>query len=166
MAATIKPISHTPPGMAACFPLSRNLRDFVTPVSGDLWERTPTIMVLMNAENRYHKTQDVKPLNSRQPVWSDYSNSMMVVIHPEDADLSKGVMLRINGLDNASVAAMRKDFTRRGIALSDNGYVINTVLTPRAFSKQQAVPGACNLKINAKQTLIAGYERAGVFYGL
>ncbi|OQR34973.1 beta-N-acetylhexosaminidase [Pseudomonas sp. T] len=146
---------------------TEKLRHFVTPFTGDLWKRTAADHnVLMLPGSRFERNADLSVLPAANLRGQIIPTPQNVKIFDEDVDLSAGVNLTLDVLDEASAAAVQQRFTLLGVKTLKSGYPINTSIAATSFKGRQAVSGAYQLVIGAKKTEVRGYDQAGVFHGL
>ncbi|HFP9303501.1 TPA: beta-N-acetylhexosaminidase [Raoultella planticola] len=145
---------------------TEDLNQIVTPIRGDLWKSTAADNnVLMTAEVRFEKNNDVKLLNASSLRGQIVPTPRVVNVHDRDVDLSHGVKLDLSALPKPSAEAITERFSLLGLK-TDRGYPVRTEISAPSFQGKEAVPGAYTLKIDEKGALVTGYDRAGVFYGL
>ncbi|GKX56308.1 beta-N-acetylhexosaminidase [Leminorella grimontii] len=150
---------------------TEDLSKFSGPLAGNdygsLWKRTKDDHnVLMNTANRFDKNADVAKLPADALRGQIVPTPMEVVVHQQDADLSKGIALTASSLDDAAVSTVLKHFSALGVKSNVAGYPIKAVVSADKFSKDMAVSGAYMLKIGEKGAEITAYDDSGVFYGL
>lgn len=143
---------------------TEDLSRFVTPLDNQ-WKRTPDDKnILMTAEARFEKNSDVKTLNLASLRGQIVPTPQHVNIHGQDVDLSKGVKLDLSALSADAQDAVKSRFALLGV--KEGSYPLRTEIASNAFSGDEAVSGAYQLHIGAKETVVTGYDQAGVFYGL
>ncbi len=147
---------------------TEDLYKFITPFAGDLWKRTKDDNnVLMNTENRYAKNQDVKTLSAENLRGQIIPTPLDVKIHDVDVDLGKqGVALDLAVLDKTTVDVVSKRFELLGVKTKAKGFPIKATINAQAFTGDQAVSGAYELKITENGAEIVGFDKAGAFYGV
>ncbi|WP_342321564.1 beta-N-acetylhexosaminidase [Kosakonia sp. BYX6] len=143
---------------------TEDLSQFVTPL-GDQWKRTPDDKnILMTAEARFEKNSDVKTLNVNSLRGQIVPTPLEVKVHGQDVDLSKGVKLDLSALNGDAQNAIKARFALLGV--KEGNYPLHTEISSNAFTGDEAVEGAYQLRIGNKEAVITGYDQAGVFYGL
>lgn len=143
---------------------TEDLSQFVTPL-GDQWKRTPDDKnILMTAEARFEKNSDVKTLNVNSLRGQIVPTPQEVKVHGQDVDLSKGVKLDLSALNADAQNAVKARFALLGV--KEGSYPLRTEISSNAFTGDEAVEGAYQLRIGNKEAVITGYDQAGVFYGL
>jgi len=143
---------------------SEDLSQFVSPLA-DQWKRTPDDNnVLMTAEARFEKNSDVQALNLQSLRGQIVPTPREVTLFGQDVDLSQGVKLVLPGLSDASLEAVKKRFALLGV--KEGSYPIRGAIDHDKFDGDQAVSGAYQLQIGDKETVVTGYDEAGLFYGL
>lgn len=144
---------------------TEDLARFVSPL-GEQWRRTPDDKnVLMTAEARYNKNSDVALPDAAALRGEIVPTPKTVTVHAENVDLSRGVVLDLASLSPASREAVASRFAQLGVK-TGQGYPVNTLVAPDDFQKPEAVSGAYRLQIKPQETIVTGYDAAGVFYGL
>ncbi len=134
---------------------------------GDTWKRTKDDHnILMTTENRFAKNADVSVLSAAELRGQIVPTPMEVTIYPQDADLSKGILLEAKDLDKAATEAVLKHFKALGIMSSASGYPIKASVDAGQFKGPLAVSGAYQLKIGEKGAEITAFDQSGIFYGL
>lgn len=143
---------------------TEDLSQFVSPL-GDQWKRTPDDKnILMTAEARFDKNSDVKALNVQSLRGQIVPTPLNVNVHGQDVDLSKGVKLDLSALNSESQEAIKSRFALLGV--KEGAYPVRTEISTKNFKGDEAVSGAYQLHVGAKETVVIGYDQAGVFYGL
>ncbi len=143
---------------------TEDLSRFVTPLDNQ-WKRTPEDKnILMTAEARFEKNSDVKALNIASLRGQIVPTPKHVTLHGRDIDLSHGVKLDLSALNVDEQSAVKSRLTLLG--LKEGNYPLRTEIASHAFTGDEAIPGAYRLHIGQKGTVVTGYDRAGVFYGL
>ncbi|MFR0689779.1 family 20 glycosylhydrolase [Enterobacterales bacterium AE_CKDN230030158-1A_HGKHYDSX7] len=146
---------------------SEDLRQFVTPIAGDLWKRTAEDHnILMLPGSRFEKNADVATLAGNSLRGQIVPTPLQVKVLDADADLGAGVALNLGVLDAPSAEALKARFALLGVNANAQGYPISTAIARQAFEGAQAVPGAYHLKIGQDSAQIIGFDQAGVFYGV
>lgn len=140
------------------------LTDFVS-LPGEQWKRTPDDKnVLMTAEARYSKNSDVPLVEAATLRGQIVPTPKAATIHAENADVSQGVQLELDSLTPASREAIIARLKLFGVK-TGQGYPVKSRIAPDAFNQADAVSGAYHLKIDRQETMITGFDAAGVFYG-
>ncbi|MGY5957857.1 beta-N-acetylhexosaminidase [Kosakonia sp. BK9b] len=143
---------------------TEDLTQFVT-LPGEQWKRTADDKnILMTAEARFAKNSDVKTLNLHTLRGQIIPTPQAVNIHGQDVDLSNGVKLDLSALSSDAQDAVKSRFALLGVQAGS--YPVRSEIATRDFQGDEAVSGAYKLHIGAKETVITGYDQAGVFYGL
>ncbi|CCJ73604.1 Beta-hexosaminidase [Cronobacter condimenti 1330] len=88
-----------------------------------------------------------------------------VTLHGQNVSLDGGVMLDLAVLDKGTQDAINRRFALLGVK-TGAGYPVRTEIATNAFTGKNAVSGAYQLRIGSKETVITGYDRTGVFYGM
>lgn len=144
---------------------TEDLSQFVSPLDGDLWKRTPDDSnILMTAEARFEKNSDVRTLNAADLRGQILPTPKTVKIYTGDIDLAKGATLDLSALEEDAQQVIRSRFVLLGIKKGD--YPIRTAISAKDFSGDDAVPGSYRLQIGAGETRVTGFDSTGVFYGL
>lgn len=143
---------------------TEDLSRFVAPLDNQ-WKRTPDDKnILMTAEARFEKNSDVKALNLASLRGQIVPTPQHVNIHGQDVDLGKGLKLDLSALSADAQDAVKSRFSLLGV--KEGSYPLRTEIASNTFSGDEAVSGAYRLHIGAKETVVTGYDQAGVFYGL
>ncbi|XTZ37268.1 beta-N-acetylhexosaminidase [Salmonella enterica] len=143
---------------------TEDLSQFVSPI-GDQWKRTPDDKnILMTAEARFEKNSDVKALNLQSLRGQIVPTPLEVKIHKQDVDLRQGVKLDLTALPGDAQQAIQSRFALLGV--KEGSYPIRTVIDSERFAGDEAISGAYQLRVDAQEAVVTGYDRAGVFYGL
>jgi len=136
---------------------------FVTPISGDLFKRTPDDNnVLATPESRFEKNSDIK--------WQPVSGE--IIPTPVKVTVNKGSVSIASGLaiESLKLPAEVKDAVLKRAELLDinaSGKMPVKLTRERSgFSGKLARSGAYNLSISDSGIYITGYDDAGMFYGL
>ncbi|CAI0927668.1 beta-N-acetylhexosaminidase [Serratia entomophila] len=146
---------------------TEDLNQFVAPFTGDQWKRTKDDNnVLMTPASRFVKNAELKTLPAAALRGQIVPTPLDVKVHPQDADLSKGVALDLSALVKPAAEAVSQRFALLGMAANAQGYPIKTAIQPGRFSGPLAVPGAYELKIGSREAQVTGFDQAGVFNGL
>ncbi|WP_437891586.1 beta-N-acetylhexosaminidase [Phytobacter sp. V91] len=144
---------------------TEDLSQFVSPLPAEQWKRTPDDKnILMTAEARFAKNSDVKTLNLSSLRGQILPTPKQIKVHNQDVDLGAGVMLDLSALEEDAQQAIHSRFALLGV--KKGSYPIRTEVAGSGFSGDDAVSGAYRLQIRSGETVITGYDRAGVFYGL
>lgn len=145
---------------------TEDLTTFVEPF-GKQWKRTADDQnVLMNAGSRFDKNSDVARLAPPALRGQILPTPMEVEVFSEDADLSGGVILKLDSLSAGKAKAVQQRFAQLGIREQPAGFEIITRIDEKALGKHQAVAGGYSLTISKERAEITGYDQSGVFYGL
>lgn len=143
-----------------------DLTRFVQPF-GEQWKRTADDQnVLMQPASRFDKNQDITALPAATLRGQITPTPLTLDVHQEDADLSGGVALDLNGLSAESHAAIAQRFALFNVAENPAGYAIKGDIQPDTFSGKLAQPGGYRLEIKQDGARIIGYDSSGLFYGL
>lgn len=143
-----------------------DLSRFVLPL-GDNWRRSADDHnILMQPASRFDKNSDVLPLPASALRGQITPTPLEVKLRPQDADLSRGVRLTLNGLSSETVEAVKQRLTLSGLKETPDGFAITTQVKPGHFTGNQAKSGAYDLDITPRRASITGYDAAGAFYGL
>lgn len=144
---------------------TEDLSQFVSPLPAEQWKRTPDDKnILMTAEARFEKNSDVKTLNLSSLRGQILPTPKQVKVHNQDVDLGAGVTLNLSALEEDAQQAIHSRFTLLGV--TKGRYPIRTEIVASEFSGDDAVSGSYRLQIRSGETLVTGYDSAGVFYGL
>ena len=145
---------------------TEDLTTFVEPF-GKQWKRTADDQnVLMNAGSRFDKNSDVARLAPSALRGQILPTPMKVEVFSDDADLSGGVILKLDSLTAGKAKAVQQQFAQLGINEQPKGFEIITRIDEKALGKIQAVAGGYSLTISKERAEIVGYDQSGVFYGL
>lgn len=145
---------------------TEDLATFVEPF-GKQWKRTADDQnVLMNAGSRFDKNSDVARLAPSALRGQILPTPMEVEVFSDDADLSGGVILRLDSLTAGKAKAVQQRFAQLGVNEQPKGFEIITRIDGKALGKSQAVAGGYSLTISKERAEIVGYDQSGVFYGL
>ncbi|MFC5473776.1 beta-N-acetylhexosaminidase [Paraherbaspirillum soli] len=145
---------------------TENLQRLVTPL-GQQWKRIEADHnVLMTAASRFDKNQDVRLLPAADLRGQILPTPLQVNIHPQDADLRRGVALHLAALPSAAAEAIRQRFEQLGVSINGDGYPIRTRIQSERFQGPTALPGAYQLTIGTQGAEVVGFDQSGVFYGL
>lgn len=143
-----------------------DLTQFVLPF-GDQWKRTADDKnVLMQPVSRFEKNSDVPILPAMTLRGQITPTPLILQVHTQDADLSRGVNLQLNALNNGTQRAVYKRFQELGIEESPSGYAVVAQIQPERFNKTLAKSGSYHLAIRSSGAEVTGFDEVGVFYGL
>lgn len=139
---------------------------FVLPV-GDQWRRSAgDNNVLMQPASRFEKNSDVVTLPASALRGQITPTPRAVKLRSQDADLSRGVTLSLNGLSSDTAEAVKQRLALLGLTEVSDGFAITTAINPDRFSGEQARSGAYVLDITPRRASVVSYDAAGAFYGL
>ncbi|MBK0003861.1 beta-N-acetylhexosaminidase [Erwinia sp. S38] len=145
---------------------TEDLTTFVEPF-GDNWKRfAGDKNVLMTAESRFAKNADVSLLPAAALQAEIFPTPLKVSRLNGNADLSRGVLLNLSGLNTDEARAAEQRFALMGIKVNSRGYPVSTRIDSRGFSDSMAVSGAYRLEVLPGGATIVGYDSAGIYYGL
>lgn len=146
---------------------TEDLSQMMSPISGDQWKRTKDDKnVLMTAESRYEKNQDISVLPADRLRGQIVPTPLQVNLSEGNVNVDNGVALDLSGLTKDAVSALGERFTLLGVKLSDKGFPIKGRIDAKVFEAKQGVPGAYRLVISKDGAEIVGFDASGVFYGV
>lgn len=141
------------------------LTRFVT-LKDDQWKRTPDDKnILMTATARFEKNSEVAVPDAQALRGQIIPTPASVKVHSEDVSLKNGVQLDLSAVPAETRSALVQRFEQLGVN-TDGKYPVRTRIDRNAFSGNNALSGAYQLKIGIRETVITGFDQAGVFYGV
>jgi len=99
-------------------------------------------IVLMQPASRFEKNSDVATLPASALRGQITPTPLEVKLHPQKADLSRGVRLSPNGLTRETGEAVKQRLILLGLKEEPDGFAVTTQIKPGHFSGRQAKSGA------------------------
>lgn len=153
---------------------TEDLSAFSSPIPEGQWKRTlDDNNILMTSSSRFDKNADVALVTKENLRGNIIPTPLEVSIHTKNADLSKGITLKLTqtkahaqALSAEAQQALEQRFEMLGIAINPKGYPISLNHDAAAFSGKMAVSGGYTLAITSKGATVTGFDSAGLFYGV
>lgn len=148
---------------------SENVSEFSAPITGDNWKRTSGDKnVLMNAQTRYAKNQDVPVLPAQQLRGQILPTPVEVTVGKADASLANGINIQTLALPKTTLVAVSERLAQLGVTTSSaaDAYPVDVKINKAAFKGKWQTEGAYTLKVTPQGAQIVGNDAAGAFYGL
>lgn len=144
---------------------TENVEDFLVPISGENWKRTPTDQnVLMTPVSRFAVNQDLTVLTEMDLTGKIIPTPQQIAISGETIALDEGVELNLPTLSKESSKVLSDHFQALGVKVGTSGYPILERIAPEQFKSSEA--GAYKLSITSAGAQVTAADARGVYYGV